>query len=508
MTFDLSMPSGLMGALGPDLVLMAGAMVLMLVAAWRPESDGHQRSVGYASLAVIAATAVLIAVYVLRHATAGASGIIAVDGFRWAADGVFLLGAAATIALGIESNPRERIYAAESHVLVLFATAGMMVLAAARDLMIIFLGIEMMSVAVYVLVGMNRRSEKSAEGALKYFLLGAFASAFLLYGIALTYGATGSTNLAVIGESIARFRLTGHSMLLIGIGLMVIGFGFKVAAVPFHMWAPDAYEGAPTPITAFMAAAVKAAAFATFLRVWLEAFSIMDTAWFNPVWWVAATTMVVGNVVALAQRNVKRLLAYSSIVHAGYLLVAIVAGTTLGAAAFLFYVVAYTLATFGAFAVVGVMTEPGTTGASISDFDGLWTERPWLAIGFGVCMMALLGFPIFGGAGFFAKWYVLQAALASPNSLVLLAVILVLSSVVSAGYYLHLVRVMFMRPRRDGARGPGPLQPLTRLVLVGSVSLLLVLGLFPGSLAGWARHHAASTPREARNPFRSLPIIN
>lgn len=504
MTFDVSAASGLMGALGPDLVLMGGAMVLMLFAAWRPESADHQRAVGLASLAVIAATAIVIAMYVLRHATASDGGIIAVDGFRWAADGVFLLGAGATIAMGIESNPRERITAPESHVLVLFATAGMMILAAARDLMIVFLGIEMMSIAVYVLTGMNRRSERSAEGALKYFLLGAFASAFLLYGIALTYGATGSTNLAVIGERVAQQGLASHPMLLIGIGLLLVGFAFKVAAVPFHMWAPDAYEGAPTPITAYMAAAVKAAAFATLVRIWLEAFPLVGAGWLNPVWWVAAITMVAGNVFALAQRNLKRLLAYSSIAHAGYLLVAIAAGSGMGAAAFLFYVFAYTLATFGAFAVVDVLSKPGTTGASISDFDGLWTVRPWLATGFGVCMMALLGFPIFGGAGFFAKWYVLQAALASHNPLVPLAVILVLSSVISAGYYLHLVRVMFMRPRQAAADPPRTVQPLTRLVLVGSVALLLVFGLFPGSLANWARHHAADTPHAARSLLSQL----
>ncbi|HVZ47580.1 MAG TPA: NADH-quinone oxidoreductase subunit N [Gemmatimonadaceae bacterium] len=507
MTFDLSQPAGLMGALGPDIVLMVGAMALMLFAAWRPESDAHQRTVGYASIGIIGLTAVAIAVYVLRHAAASApGGIIAVDGFRWAADGVFLLGAAATIALGIESNPRDRVYTAESHVLVLFATSGMMIMGAARDLMIVFLGVELMSIAVYVLAGINRGSEKSAEGALKYFLLGAFSTAFLLYGIALIYGATGTTNFAAIGERITRFQVAGHGMLLIGIGLLLVGFAFKVAAVPFHMWAPDVYEGAPTPITAYMAASVKAAAFAMFLRVWIEAFSILDVAWLSPVWWVAAATMLVGNLVALSQRNIKRMLAYSSIVHGGYLLVAVAAGTATGASAFLFYAVAYTLATFGAFAVVNVMSRPGTTGAAISDFDGLWTARPWLAAAFGVCMLALLGFPIFGGAGFFAKWYVLQAALTSPHPLIALSVVLVLTSVVSAGYYLHVVRVMFMRPRPDGAPEPARLTPLTRLVLVGSVSLLLILGLFPGSLATWARHHAVDTPLASRNPFVRVPI--
>jgi len=492
MTFDLSVPSQLMGALGPDLVLMVGAMVLMLYAAWKPESAAHQRAVGVASVAVIVATLAAVLWYAASGAK-GSAGVIAVDGFRWAADVVFLVGAAATILLGIESNPRDRILAAESHVLVLFATSGMMIMAAARDLMIVFLGVEMMSIAVYVLAGMNRSSARSAEGALKYFLLGAFSTGFLLYGIALIYGATGTTNIPMIGARIVTYSLVHHSMLLIGVGLLLVGFAFKVAAVPFHMWAPDVYEGAPTPITAYMAAAVKAAAFAMFFRVWLESFNLLDGAWFAPVWWVAAATMVVGNVVALAQRNVKRLLAYSSIVHGGYLLVAVAAGTSLGSAAFLFYVVAYTLATFGAFAVVSAVAKPGSHASAIADYDGLWTTRPWLAIGFAVCLMALLGFPVFGGAGFFAKWYVLQAAITSPRPLVPLAVLLVITSVVSAGYYLHVVRVMFMRPRAEGIVEPPPLAPFTRAVLVGCVGLLLVLGLIPNRLTVWARANAVVT---------------
>jgi NADH-quinone oxidoreductase subunit N len=500
MNFDLAQPTGLMGALTPDIILMVGAMVLMLGAAWRAESEAHQRAIGFGSLGVIALTIAAVIYFAMQKATS-TPGIIAVDGFRWAVDLIVLLGAGAAIALGIESNPRDRILSAESHVLVLFAAAGMMILAASRDLMISFLGVEMMSIAVYVLAGMNRGSVRSAEGALKYFLLGAFSTGFLLYGIALIYGASGTTNIAVLGERIANFQLAGHSMLLIGVGLLLVGFAFKIAAVPFHMWAPDVYEGAPTPITAFMAAAVKAAAFAMFFRVWIEAFGLIDGAWLAPVWWVAAATMVAGNVVALAQRNIKRLLAYSSIVHGGYLLVAVAAGTSLGAGAFLFYAIAYTLATFGAFAVVSAMTRPGDHATSISDYDGLWSTRPWLATGFAVCMLALLGFPIFGGAGFFAKWYVLQAAITSPNNLVPLAVLLVITSVVSAGYYLHVVRVMFMRPRPEGAFEPGPVSPLTKVVLVGSVLLLLALGVFPGGLATWAKSNAAVTAEGARNPF-------
>jgi len=431
MTFNLAVPAQLMQALLPDLVLMGGAMVLMLMSAWGSEGESRQRAVGIGSIGVLLVTLG----FVIWYATAGmtsTAGIIAVDSFRWTADVILLIAAICTIALSIEYNARESIQYAESHVLVLFATSGMMVLTAARDLMIVFLGIEIMSIAVYVLVGMNRRSERSAEGSLKYFLLGAFATGFLLYGIALVYGATGTTNLLAIGQRIHDFHLTQNAMLLIGIALLLIGFGFKVAVVPFHMWAPDVYEGAPTPITAFMASAVKAAAVA--------------------------------------------------------------AGTLLGSSAFLFYLFAYTLATFGSFAVVCAVSDAGDKKLAISDYEGLWSVRPWLAMAMAACMLALLGFPVFGGVGFFGKWYVLQAAVTSPYQLVPLAVLLVLTSVVSAGYYLNVVRVMFMMPRPEGATDPAPLGGMTKLVLVFSVTVMLILGLFPSPLASWTRNSRPTPP--------------
>ncbi|HEY5490964.1 MAG TPA: NADH-quinone oxidoreductase subunit N [Gemmatimonadaceae bacterium] len=491
MIFDLANPSQLMQAFGPDLLLMVGAMALMLWAAWRPDSNEHQRAVGMASLALIAVTMGMTLWYVTRGFSSNL-GVIAVDNFRWAVDLLCLLGAAGAIVLGMEYNVRERILPAESHVLVLFATSGMMVMAAARDLMIVFLGIELMSVAVYVLAGLNRRSEKSAEGALKYFLLGAFATGFLLYGVALIYGATGSTNFFEIGQVVARGNFVARPMMLVGTGLLLVGFGFKVAVAPFHMWAPDVYEGAPTPITAFMATAVKAAAFATFLRVWLEALPGMGDAWFAPVWWLAAVAMFVGNTVALAQRNLKRLLAYSSIAHSGYLMVAVATGTLGGSAAFLFYLVAYTLASFGAFAVVIMVGREGDANNEIQDYDGLWQVRPGLAVAMGVFMLSLMGFPVFGGIGFFAKWYLLKAAIASPQPLVTLAVVLVLTSVVSAGYYLNVVRVMFMKPRRQGAAELERAGAYTRgLVFVTAVAIV-VLGLVPSRVIAWS---AWSVPR-------------
>ncbi|MDP9204180.1 MAG: NADH-quinone oxidoreductase subunit N [Gemmatimonadota bacterium] len=489
MSFDLSMPAQLSAALGPDLFLMGGAMILLLWSGWRPESDSHQRSVGILGIALCILTMVGVGYYAYQGYTAS-NGAIAVDNFRWAADEIFLIATIGTLAMSLDYNRREEITPGETHVLLLLATSGMMILAAARDLIIVFLGIELMSVAIYVLVGMNRRRERSAEGAIKYFLLGAFSTAFLLYGIALVYGATGATNFSAIAANIVRFDLRNSGLLLVGVALLLVGFGFKVAAAPFHMWAPDVYEGAPTPITAYMAAAVKAAAFASFFRLWLEAFPSLLTAWHQPVWWLAAITMIVGNLVALAQRDIKRLLAYSSIAHAGYILVAMTVGTSLGSSAFMFYLFAYTMATLGAFAVIVALGSAGEDRMSVEEYAGLWTVRPGLAVAMAVFMLALLGFPIFGGIGFFAKWYVLQAALQAPSPQTRLAVILVITSLVSAGYYLYVVMVMFMKPRASAALLPARTGGWTRAVVWGSAAVILIFGLFPDAIVSLTQRSA------------------
>src|SRR4051812_22880952 len=310
-TLDLTQASQLMQGLIPELVLMGGSMLILLWAGWRRDSDAHQRTIGWASLALVIITAATVIWSYDRFKSTGA-GPIAIDSFRWMIDLVILLGTALTIALGMDDNRRERIAAPEAHVLVLLASSGMMLLAAATDLMIVFLGIELMSISVYALAGINRRSARGAEGALKYFLLGAFSTAFLLYGIALVYGATGATNLEVIGQR-AMANGAGGPLFVIGIAMLLIGFGFKVATVPFHMWAPDVYDGSPSPITAYMAATVKAAAFAAFLRAWLEAFPSAFNAWHPAVVGLAIATMVLGNAIGLRQQNIKRMLAYSSI---------------------------------------------------------------------------------------------------------------------------------------------------------------------------------------------------
>jgi NADH-quinone oxidoreductase subunit N len=477
-------------ALGPDIVLAVGALLMLLYAAWRPQSDEHQRAVGVASIVVVALTLGMVGWYAANPPVQAPLGV-AVDNFRWAADAIFLVGALLTIPMAIEYQRREGITAPESHALVLLATSGMMLLGAARDLMLVFLAIEVMSVSVYALAALNRRSARSAEGALKYFLLGAFSTAFLLYGMALVYGATGETSFALIADRLSLPGAAGGPLLRAGLALLIVGFGFKVAAAPFHMWAPDAYDGAPTPYAAFMAASFKAAAFAAFLRLFVEAFGVAYALWQPVVWYLAVITMIVGNVTALAQTNIKRLLAYSSIAHAGYVLIAVVVGPATGghggvvsgSAAFLFYLFTYTLSTMGAFAIVSALSRAGEPNVFLKDYEGLWNVRPGLCLAMSVCLLALLGFPVFGGAGFWAKWYMIQAALAGGSSpQTMLVVALVLTSVLSAGYYLRVIAVMFMRPRAADAPEPQRIGRFTSVVIGATVALILVIGFAPTQL--------------------------
>jgi len=487
--FDLSLPRDLALALTPELIVFGGGMVLMLVAAFRGDGQATQRVVGFGAIAV--ALAALLSVFVLAaggHTTLG--GPIALDPFRSAVAVVVLLGTIGTIAIGIEDNAREQVGIAESHVLVLFASGGMMLMGAARDLMVLFLAIEIMSLSIYVLAGINRRSARSAESALKYFLLGAFSTAFLLFGIAIVFGATGQTGLAEIAAAVQGGLGPATVLLHVGIALLLIGFLFKVSAAPFHMWAPDVYDGAPTAITAFMAATVKSASFAAFIRVWTEAFPASVDTWRAPLMMAAILTMVVGSVVALPQTNIKRMLAYSSIVHSGYLLIAALADSALGRSALLFYLVSYSLATFGAFAVVSAVSRPTTGRSSITDYLGLGHVRPWLAMAMAVYMFALLGFPVFGGAGFIAKWYMLDAALTGPTRMPLVAIALVLTSAISAGFYLYMVMVMFMKDRPADANPVAPTGTLTRLVIAGTSVAILTIGVVAAPLVQWAERSA------------------
>ncbi len=484
MSLDLANSRDLLRALLPELTLTLVGMVLLLVIAWRHRTAADLRVAGLVTLAGLAASGA--AAWWLWWHTAraiGAPAMIAVDDFRFVVDWLLLGTAALTVLVSFDYLERERLLVPEYHALLLFATLGMMLMVGGEDLMVVFLGLELMSVAVYALAGINRHSPAAAEAALKYFLLGAFASGFLLYGIALVYGATGTTNLSQIGVQVRTLALADSPMLLIGLGLLLVGFGFKVAAVPFHMWAPDVYDGSPTPVTGYMATAVKAAAFAALLRVLGEAFGGVPT-WHQIVWWLAMATMVVGNLVALAQRTVKRMLAYSSIAHAGYLLVAVAAGTSAGSAAFIFYLVAYTLTTLAAFGLLAAKGRDGERDVRIDDLAGLGTQRPWLAFALAVCMLSLLGFP--GTAGFIGKWYILVAATTAGQ--LPLAAILVLTSVISAGYYLPVIMAMYMQPEPfEQAHAGMRVGRLGGAVMALSVAGLLVLGIRPNRLLDLAK---------------------
>ena len=484
MSLDLSITGDLLRGLAPELVLTIGGMVVLLVAAWRHGTSGDTRIVGWLALVGLAATAAAAGWLWWNGARAnGAPAMIAVDDFRIVVDWLLLGATAVTAVLSFEYLERERLLVPEYYVLLLFATLGMMLLAGGDDLVVVFLGLELMSVSVYVLAGINRRSPAAAEAALKYFLLGAFASGFLLYGIALVYGATATTNLTQIGIQVRTLGLANSPMLLIGLGLLLVGFGFKVAAVPFHMWAPDVYDGAPTPVTGYMATAVKAAAFAALYRVLTEAFAAVAT-WHEIVSWFAVATMVAGNVIALAQRTVKRMLAYSSISHAGYLLVAVAVGGDAGAGALLVYLVAYALTTLAAFGLLAASGRDGERDVRIDDLAGLSQRRPWLAFALAVCMLSLLGFP--GTAGFIGKWYILLAA--TDAGRLFLATVLVLTSVVSAGYYLPVIMAMYMKPEPfEQAHAGVRLGRLGAVIVAASVVGVLFFGVRPNRLLDLAR---------------------
>jgi NADH-quinone oxidoreductase subunit N len=406
-------------------------------------------------------------------------GMLAADGFAFFCNLLFLLVAGLALLISIAYIRDTGLEHGEYSALLLFGTLGMMIMASSLDLMTIFLGLETLSISLYILAGFLREQLKSNESALKYLLLGAFASGFVLYGIALVYGATGSINLRQVAQAQALGQVNHPTLLVIGMGLLIVGFGFKVAAVPFHMWAPDVYEGAPTSVTAFMIAGTKAAAFAAFLRILMTALPGLQPDWSRVLWVLAVLTMTVGNVVAIAQTNVKRMLAYSSIAHAGYLLVAMVTGTKLGSGGILFYLAAYALMNLGAFAVVIALARRGDERLDMDDYTGLGLSRPVLGAAMALFMFSLAGVP--PTAGFMGKLYVFSAAVQA--NYIGLAIIGVINSVVSAFYYLRLTVVMYMSPRGSEPRADGPMPaPALTLAILIATGGTLFLGLFPSRI--------------------------
>lgn len=470
-----------LAAVGPALVVAAVGIAIVLLDAFRNDSPAIPW-LAFAGLAVAAG---------IEASRMGAPTTAHFDGQMWSggaaslANVVVLIGTAASVVLSVPYLRRSGHNFGEVYALMLFATTGMMTLAGAGSLLTLFVGLETMSVCLYVLTGLLREDRAANESALKYFLLGAFSTGFLLYGVALLYGATGTM---LLGELAPRLAVTGQTTLfLAGVALLLVGFFFKVSAVPFHMWTPDVYQGAPTSLTAYMSTASKAATFAALAAVLSRALppEIVTGPVQVTLAVVAVLTMVVGNVAAFGQTNVKRMLAYSSIAHAGYVLAGLAAGTAAGYGAALFYLLAYTVMNIGAFGVLGALEWDGRAGAeqTLDSLAGVGYRRPWLAAALGVFMFALTGFPPL--AGFIGKYLVFSAAI--DAGLTWVAVIGVLASVVSAVYYLRVLVVTWMRSPEEApteAQAASFDVGRSTMAVVGlCVLALLALGILPGTLA-------------------------
>jgi NADH-quinone oxidoreductase subunit N len=484
MELDFSHQAHFIVALAPEIILSVWGMIILLVGVnpRRSEGPGASAELGWLSLLGVLAAAFANG-WLYSVTEVGTHSMIALDGFALFSNWIILGGAGLGILISQTYVQRQGIQAAEFYGLLIYSTVGLMVMAAARDLIVIFLGLEILSVAVYVLAAINRKDPASAEAGLKYFLLGAFSTGFFLYGIALVYGATGSTHIFVIADSVASGN--AHDALLVfGIALLAIGFSFKVSVVPFHMWTPDVYEGAPTPVTAFMSVAVKAGAFLAFLRVFSVAFVDAYESWWAILWSMSVLTMVVANLIATVQVSVKRMLAYSGIAHAGYLMVAIVAANETAAAGLLFYLLIYTLMNVGAFGIVILVSGQGEEHLEIQEYAGFGWRHPLLGVLFTVFLLSLAGFP--GTGGFIGKVFLLQGTMEA--NLVYLSVILVLTTVVSYWYYLRVAWFMWMIEAPPGGTGEPIRVPVAmRLALIVGVILIIYLGIFPGAPMEFAR---------------------
>ncbi len=493
MSIDLSTAGGATLALLPELLLTAWALVVLLVASWRHRTAADTRLVGVLSIVGYLLAVLATAWLAWRGARAdGLPQMIALDGFRFASDALLLWIGGAIAVLSLRWLERQGILAPEYYVLLMLATVGAMLLAGAADLITVFLGLEVMSISVYVLAGYDRTRRASAEAALKYFLLGAFASGFLLYGIALIYGATGQFNFALIGAQLAATPPT--LMAKLGMGLLLVGFAFKVAAVPFHAWAPDVYEGSPTPVTAFMASGVKAAAFLALARLLAEAFPAYVLLWRPILGVLAIATILVGNLTALAQTSMKRMLAYSAVAHAGYLLLALWSHSDEGTAAVLVYLLAYSITTVAAFGILASIERAGARTVLLTDLEGLFSVRPFASMGLAICMLSLLGFP--GTFGFIAKWYLISATLGQGEAV--LPIVAMIGSGISIGYYLPVILAMTLKPTRTRSahttiRFPRP----AKIAVAICVGAIVLFGFWPNLPLNFATQEAVHLRQSA-----------
>jgi NADH-quinone oxidoreductase subunit N len=483
----------------PEIVLSVFGMIVMMLEPLLEESQG-QKILG--TIALLGTLAGLVATWFMAQCSGLAFwNMVEVDGFSVFFHFLVIAIAAVVILTSFEYMAVQRIRAGEYYALILFGTVGMALMSSAVELVLIFIALEISSISTYVLTGFRRNDASSAEASLKYFLLGSFATAFFLYGVALMFGATGSTN---IGQ-ISNVLQTGPPPMLayVAVALMFVGLGFKVAAAPFHVWTPDVYEGAPAPIVGLMSTAPKAAAFAVLLRV---IFVLHVPGGFWLIWVAAALSMTLGNMCALVQSNVKRLLAYSSIAHAGYLLAAFAAAPDLGPSAAMFYSASYAAMNLGAFAVVSHFANAGERYVTLEDYEGLGRSSPLLAATLTLFLLSLIGIPMTGG--FFAKFYVFSASVKA--NLIWLTVIGVLNSGIGAYYYLRIIVMMYMRESRRAV--PVTPVPLTLgLALASCLAATIYLGILPDSLLRYAqasaqqliRQAAPETPALARDPETS-----
>ncbi len=423
------------------------------------------------------------------------SNLISNDDFSIFLHVIIIVAAALAILGSLDYLEREGLQRGEYYALILFAAAGMGILAGANELVTAFVGLEMSSISTYVLVGFRRRVLISNEASLKYFLLGSFATAFFLYGIAMVYGATGTTIIDKIQPALAGASVGGRlpALAILGLGLIFVGLGFKVVIAPFQVYGPDVYEGAPSPVTALLAAAPKAATFALMVRIFFVSFGSASDLWFWAIWISAILTMFIGNLAALVQTNVKRMLAYSSIAHAGYILVAFAAGTAIGAAAVLFYLAAYVLMKVGAFLVVTHLGQRGEKRLTLQDYAGLGSTQPELAACFSLFLFSLLGLPATGG--FLGKFFAFQAALGASDAhgrwIIWLVVIAAINSVIGAYYYLRVIITMyFNEPSTDYT--PTRVAPALIVALVIAAAGTLYLGILPGHVLNFAKSAADS----------------
>jgi NADH-quinone oxidoreductase subunit N len=465
----------------PELILTLAGVLIMFMEAFRPE--GRRTNAGL--LAILALVLALPAALLATPGTAF-QGMLVIDGMATFFRTLVIVVGLLVVFSSTDYLRGEKQESGEYYALLLFSIVGQCVMVTANELVMIFIGLEISSIASYILAGYLRDDARNNEAALKYFLLGSFATAFLLYGVAWMYGATGSTNLTEIRRSLISGTPPPEALIGVAAALIFVGLAFKISAAPFQGWAPDVYQGAPSPVSAFLTVGPKAAAFAVLLRIFLGSLEPIASHWAPAVWVCALATMVVGNFAAIMQSNIKRLLAYSSIAHAGYVLVAVAANSGTGSAAAMFYLAAYAFTNIGAFAVVTYFSRKGERYVGIDDFAGLAQRQPGMAAMLTIFLLSLIGVPLTGG--FFGKFYIFKAAL--DAKLVWLTVLGLLNSAVAAYYYLRILVVMYMREPGESVEALPPAGALLQIAVYGSAAGTLLLGIFPSLVLDFANRAA------------------